>query len=148
MRISKQEIYNTCLERQEELVSNFRSKVNDLNQDLFARDTIPSQEDHTPAEHIDILETMDQELRFLHTELNLLKSIDIESNRSMVEPGAVVVTDRRVFFISVSIEEIEVNGNKVFGISTHAPLYEKMHHLKKGESFEFNGTRYNIEDLY
>jgi hypothetical protein len=148
MRISKQEIYNTCLERQEELVTNFRTKVNDMNQDLFSRDTIPSQEDHSPAEHIEILETMDQELRFLHAELNLLKSLDIESVRTIVEPGAVVVTDRRVFFISVSIEEIEVNGKKVFGISTHAPLYEKMHHLGKGESFEFNGTKYEIEDIY
>ena len=43
---------------------------------------------------------------------------------------------------------MEKDGATIVGISTRAPIYEKMRELKKGDSFQFNETTYVIEDLY
>lgn len=148
MRTEKSAIHQACIQRQEELIHNFQSKVEDLKKELFAHDSIPSQEDHNPAERIEILDSMEKELNFLHFEMNILRNLNPNEVSEDVQPGAVVVTDKRTFYICVSIEEIEVEGKNVFGISTQAPLYQVMMHKKKGDNFSFNNTQYIIEDLY
>jgi len=146
--INKAAIHQACVNRQKELIDNFSEKVEELKKELFAHDTIPSQDDHKPSERIEILESMEKELNFLHFEMNLLGQLNLGEKYETVQPGAVVVTDKRAFYISVSIEEIEVEGQPIFGISTQAPLYKEMAGKKAGEAFEFNGTTYQIEDLY
>jgi transcription elongation GreA/GreB family factor len=148
MRIDKQSIHYACVQRQQELIDNFSTKVEEMKKELFNRDTIPSQEDHKPAERIEILDSMENELQFLHFEMNILKNLDSERIRTEVDPGTVVVTDRRVFYICVSIEEVIADGQPIFGISTQAPLYQMMVGKKVGESFSFNNTTYQILDLY
>ena len=81
-------------------------------------------------------------------EMGILKSINPDQVNNKVEPGAVVVTNKRIFFIAVSVEKIEVDGQEIFGISTKAPIYSAMIDLKKGDQFEFNGVSYKIHDIY
>lgn len=148
MRIEKAAIYQACLRRQQQLIDHFTDKIEELKKDIFSRENIPSQEDHQPAERIEILDSMEKELRFLQYEMSVLKSLDPEQISSVVEPGAVVVTDQRVFYVCVSIEEIEVEGHAVFGISTKAPLYREMAGKSAGQSFSFNKLVYQILDIY
>jgi hypothetical protein len=146
--LDKRTVHQACVNRQEELIKNFASKVEDLKKELFAHDTIPSQEDHKPSERIEILESMEKELNFLHFEMNLLGQLNPDHKYEIIQPGALVVTDIRVFYISVSIEEIEVEGQEIFGISTQAPLYKEMAGKQMGDSFAFNNTSYTIKAVY
>jgi len=147
-RISKEAIFATCVKKQEELIDNFTNKIEEMKKELFAHDSIPSQEDHFPAERVEVLDTMERELQFLHYEMNILRNLDWENEKQQVDQGAVVVTDKRTFFICVSIEEVVVEGEKVFGLSVQAPIYVEMQHKKAGDSFEFNGISYQIKAVY
>jgi hypothetical protein len=148
-RIPKQAIFEACIKRQEELIANFSGEFDEMNEDLRDQDTIASQADHNEAaEQADMRSAMNRELEFLHFEMKMLNDLDLEKEYRSVEPGAVVVTDQRVFFISVSIEEVSVGDHKVFGLSTEAPIYAQMRGKVKGDSFTMNQHTYRILDLY
>jgi hypothetical protein len=136
------------MQKQQELIEHFNQQMEDAKSDAFSHSETPSQTDEGSNSPGDLLNVMRQELDFVQYEMSVLVSIDPNDDSSHAERGAVVVTDRRTFFIGVSSEEIEVDGAKIFGMSERAPLYGVMKGLSKGSSFEFNKTKYQIEDIY
>ena len=146
--ISKDLILKTCISKQEELVNNFAGRVNELVTDASSQAQSASQSEDRTAGNVEILNTLQSELVFVQMEMGILKSINPDQVNNKVEPGAVVVTNKRIFFIAVSVEKIEVDGQEIFGISTKAPIYSAMIDLKKGDQFEFNGVSYKIQDVY
>ena len=145
--ISKKDILDTCIRKQQELIQNFNDRIDEVKSEAFSHTETPSQTDDVSGASDEMLEVMGQELKLARSEMEILRSIDPQNAASQVERGAVVVTDQRIFFIGVSSEGIEVHGTKVFGMSEKAPLYGQMKGLKKGDGFQFNGTRYMIEEI-
>lgn len=147
-RISKASILRACLIKQELTIDDFEKEAAQIKADITSRDETASQETKSSSERNELLVRMEREIVFLKNELMGLQAIDPTKTNKVVEPGAVVVTDQRIFFISTSIEQVEVNGQSVFGISLKAPIYGNMKGKKKGESFSFGGVNYKILDLY
>lgn len=147
-KISKAAILSVCLQKQQDLIDHFTERIDAVKADAYSHTETPSQTDEGSDSSEEMLELMGQELRFVRTEMEILRSIDPANTTDHVERGAVVVTDQRIFFIGVSSEDIEVDGQKVFGMSDKAPLYIHMKGLKESDTFEFNKTRYLIRDIY
>lgn len=147
-KISKAAILSACIQKQQDLIDNFNQRLEEAKTDAYSHTETPSQTDEGSTSPEEVLQVMSQELDFVQYEMSVLKAINTDDVCQKVEKGAVVVTDKRIFFIAVSIEEIEVENEKIFGMSEKAPLYGKMKWLKKGDSFEFNKTKYEIEDIY
>jgi transcription elongation GreA/GreB family factor len=146
--ITKKAAYEACVKRQEELIANFSAEVEEIQGEMTSHDHSPSQTDHNPAaEQQAMYQVMHKELDFLKYEMRILRDIDLSKEFTEVDMGALVITDKRTFFVCVSIEEVEADGYKVFGLSTDAPIYQKMKGKKKGESFEMNGINYDILDI-
>lgn len=145
----KKDVFAACINRQKELIDNFTAEIEETEAEMNARDNMPSQTDHNPAaEQLTMYNELKKELEFLRYEMRVLENIDLEKEYTEVEPGAVVVTNQRIFFVCVSIEEVEVGDAKVFGLSTEAPIYARMRGKKKGESFEMRGINYQVLDVY
>lgn len=147
-KISKNLILKACLQKQEELINNFETRVDEMRSDAYSKNQSTSQSEDRSAGKIEILSTLERELGFVQMEMNYLKSLNPAIVNEQVEPGAVVVTNHRVFFIAVSIEKFEIDGQVIFGISTKAPIYGAMLGLKKGDKFSFNGVDYAVENVY
>jgi len=147
-RVAKATILSTCLEKQQELINNFNQRLEDVKAEAYDKNETPSQTDEGSNSPEEFLQTLGQELDFVRAEMEVLRSIDPANPSVQVERGAVVVTNHRTFFIGVSSEEIEIEGQKIFGMSDHAPLYAHMRGLHKGDSFEYNKTKYEIADIY
>ncbi len=146
--ISKELILTTCLQKQQDLIKNYNERVTEMTADASVNDRSASQSEDHNAGNVEVLNTMEEELEFAQMEMGFLKSLDVTQVSTQVEPGAVVVTNHRVFFIAVSSEKVEIDGEIIFGISTNAPIYSAMRGLKKGGQFEFNGIPYQIENVY
>jgi hypothetical protein len=82
------------------------------------------------------------------TECSVLKKIDPNNINKRVEFGAVVMTQKSNFFISISSGKIELDGITYYAISPAVPLFKVMEGLKKGDTFEFNGQKQTITDLF
>jgi transcription elongation GreA/GreB family factor len=146
--ISKAVIRDTCLQKQQELVNNYGSRVSEMTADANSQNQSASQSEDRNAGNVEIISTMKSELEFVQREMAFLKSLNPDQVNTIVEPGAVVVTKERTFFIAVSSEKVDIDGQVIFGISTNAPIYLAMKGRKKGDKFEFNGTAYKIENIY
>lgn len=147
MTIDKKLVLEACLDKQNELIEGFKNRLEVMEADAFEQDHTPSQTENRTPGKIELLNAVGKELDFAMREMELLKNLKTEES-SVVEPGAVVVTDRMTFYICVSIEAFEVAGQALFGISTKAPIYASMRGLEKGASFSFNETKYEIKAIY
>ncbi|TDG36350.1 hypothetical protein EZJ43_07440 [Pedobacter changchengzhani] len=147
-KITKTQILKACIQKQQELVDSFKEREAEIHKDAYSQNESDSQTEDRKADKLEVLNAIGNELIFADQELNYLNSMNVMEESKIVESGAVVVTDQITFFISVSSEKVEVDGEVFFGISTNAPIYASMKDLKKGSSFQYNETKYVIEDLY
>jgi len=147
-KIDKNLVLKGCIIKQEELIASFESRINELKTDAFEQNQSPSQTESRSTTKIDLLRNFEKELAFAKMEMDYLKTIDSAIVSTKAEPGAMVITNHLNFFIAVSSEKVEIDGDVVFGISTKAPIYSVMQGLQKGAAFSYNDTNYEIEDLY
>ncbi len=82
------------------------------------------------------------------SDLNVLEKINCQELKEKVEFGAIIFSDTTKFIIAISSGKIECDGEIYYAISPAVPLYKAMEGLKAGDSFEFNGKRQTIMDLY
>ena len=147
-KISKELIWQTCIQQQEELINNFDGRVNDMRAEANNQNQSASQSEDRSAGNVEVLSTLENELAFVQMEMGQLKMLNMAHVSKIIEPGAVVLTNQRNFFIAVSSEKIDIEGELIYGISANAPIYAAMQGLKKGDIFEFNGIAYEIINVY
>lgn len=147
-KIGKIQILQACIQKQEELVDSFQKRQEEMHNDTYNQDGSDSQTEDRKAGKVEVLNALGDELIFANQELLYLNSLNVDDESTVIEPGSVVVTKEITFFIGVSSEKVEVDGETFFGISTKAPIYQNMEGLKKGDKFQFNETKYVIEDVY
>lgn len=147
----KQKIHDQAVASVEKTVRDLRKEIAlikngemVIDEDQFDMD----QQAQGEAAH-EVIHELAGQLHFELEELQRLQRMDIKLPLlETVAPGAVVVTNRRTFYICVGIEDFKVENREVFGISLMAPIYEVMEGKKKGETFAFRDTEYLIEDVF
>ncbi len=148
MKKDKQLIHQACLKKQQSLIDGFSSRLESLESDVSRHGASPSQTESRMVSKLDLINTVHKELDFAKQEMAFLNNLDPSKASDTVEPGAVVVTNKLTFYICVSIEKFEVEGDELFGISFKAPIYANMVGLKKGDKFKYNETEYEILDIF
>lgn len=101
-------------------------------------------------------EDMSKETAFLRKEeaykieqvINLFKNYRFEKEHEVVEPLAVVETNKGNFFISRAVKDVTIDGVKYHLLATDAPIYSVLEGKKKGDKFKFNNINFEIKDLY
>lgn len=147
----KKRVMDEAVRHQESIVSDFRQRIKEIKEGDQQPQDEPAEYDQLGQEDesAHIVNRIGRELDFVIEELNFLKQMRTSDNiLDEVTLGAVVKTDSMTFFPSVSLEQFEVDGHTLIGISKNAPLYKEMKGKKKGETFSLNGKSYKILDLY
>jgi transcription elongation GreA/GreB family factor len=76
-----------------------------------------------------------------------LDQINIESGSGFVQAGSLVVTNREMVFIAISLGKIIVHDQTYLVISPASPLGQKFMGLKSGDATAFRGETYVIQDV-
>ena len=98
-------------------------------------------------------EMLQQEINNLQVQLNeILKQKDflktvLPKPSDKAEKGAIVKTERGLFFISVSLGEVTIENQKIICISPESPLAKAMNGKQKGEAFSLNNMSQRIVDI-
>jgi transcription elongation GreA/GreB family factor len=82
------------------------------------------------------------------TSLSVLKRIVATKENKNIMLGSVIITNLQKFFISVSLGEITVDGEKFFAISAMSPLFKAMAGKGEGDEFSFRDKTYRIESIF
>ena len=147
IKSNKKEIINLCLANQKEQIDNIEKRVNAINDDAISHNQSASQSEDRTAGKVELLNALRTELDFAKQEMAYLKNIDPLIENTNISLGAIVITNQLTFFIAISSEKIEVNGNEIVCISPKAPIYQVMKGLQKGASFAYNEMNYEIEEI-
>jgi len=99
-------------------------------------------------------EMLQQEINNLQVQLNeILKQKDfiktvLPKPSDKAEKGAIVKTEKGLFFISVSLGEIKVENEKIICISPESPLAKAMNGKQKDDVFSLNNMNQRIVDIF
>ena len=99
-------------------------------------------------------EMLQQEINNLQVQLNeVLKQQDflktiLPKQSEKAEKGAVVKTEKGLFFISVSLGEITFENQKIICISPESPLAKAMNGKTENQVFSMNGTQQKIIKIW
>ncbi|TDX87213.1 hypothetical protein [Epilithonimonas xixisoli] len=99
-------------------------------------------------------EMLQQEINNLQVQLNeILKQKDflktiLPKPSEKAEKGAIIKTEKGLFFISVSLGEIKIDNQKIICISPESPLAKAMNGKIKNEVFSINNINQKIENIW
>lgn len=99
-------------------------------------------------------EMLQQEINNLQRQLNevlnqhgILQKINSDPS-DKVQNGALVKTNKGLFYVSASLGEISFENQKIMTISAESPLVKAMFGKKMGETFTINNIHQNIEHIW
>lgn len=147
----KKKVLQKARDRQYEIISDFKTGIDDLEASKVRinEEQYNSDQQASDSNSSDLINRLQAQINFLEEEMNLLKRMKVgDKLHDRVVLGAVVKTNKQTFFPSVSIENFEVDGQDIFGISTKAPLFEVMKNKKAGDEFTYKDEHYTIAEIY
>jgi transcription elongation GreA/GreB family factor len=148
----KRKMLDASIKKHQTVIDDFQQNIKDLlasegniNEEEFDL----SQQEYN-AEALQQVNRIADQLKFANDEMVTLYNMmpTIGTIHNSVQLGSTVVTDKDIFFVSASIERFEVDGLKVFGLSTESPLFKAMEGMKKGDRFTYGKDTYEIKDVY
>jgi len=145
----KKRILTQCMLKQQSLIDDFKSRLKELKllQDAETEEiSSGNRRAFSQSEYNSIYQALD----FAEAEMGILVFLNSKDNslHETADLGAVIVTNRATFFISVSIEQFSADGHPFVGISTQSPLFLAMRGKRIGDYFTYEGTSYYIEDIF
>jgi len=148
----KTKMLSACIARQQSLMDDFKERINALltEEGLGNEDEFDNNHLAQAALRLAEVNMLNDTLAFAAQEMTILQQLHFleDINHERVKLGAVVVTDKQTFFVSVSIEQFDVDGVTYVGLSTSSPLYQAMKGKSEGETFSFKGTTYTIKEIF
>ncbi len=72
----------------------------------------------------------------------------VNSEFNSVQLGALVITNKARFYISISLGEFFYEGDRFYAISEESPMAKMMMNKKIGDEFILNKIHQKIEEIY
>jgi transcription elongation GreA/GreB family factor len=79
--------------------------------------------------------------------LGMLNSILAENTSSVIIPGSLILTDKGVFYIAISIGQVTIDQNNYFIIAPDSPIGKVFMGKKNGDIVEWNKITYSIKSI-
>lgn len=146
--MNKQELLNIIKAKLTEKIQSFENLIAETR--ASNNDTKSSMGDKYETGR----EMLQQEINNLQRQLN--ESLNQQSviQKILVEPsdkaqiGALVKTDKGLFYVAVSVGEITSEKQKVMTVSVESPLVKAMSGKKEGETFAINNMVQTIQHIW
>jgi transcription elongation GreA/GreB family factor len=148
----KKEIMLAAIASQKSIIHDYQRRIR--NATYGDRNSHEAQYDNKTrtfeAEVLSEASLLIEQLRQASTDLQELGKVEKlgHANSGKASFGKVVKTNKRTFFIAVGMDDFEVNGQMISGISLHSPVYKAIEGKKQGDRFIVDGTIYHILDVY
>ncbi|GEN72191.1 hypothetical protein [Chryseobacterium lathyri] len=146
--MNKQELLNIIKAKLTEKIQSFENLIAETR--ASNNDTKSSMGDKYETGR----EMLQQEINNLQRQLNeslnqqsVIQKISVEpSDKAQI--GALVKTDKGLFYVAVSVGEITSEKQKVMTVSVESPLVKAMSGKKEGETFAINSMVQTIQHIW
>jgi transcription elongation GreA/GreB family factor len=145
----KEQLHRQCLAFVQERMDNARQAI-ELAEQSAEEDTKSSAGDKYETGR----EMLQQEknrgmaqLAEANKLLVVLNRIGTGGQSDKVSEGSVVLTDNGNFYIAISAGVLSIEGKSFFAVSPASPIGAKLTGCMPGDTFDFNGKTYLIEQV-
>lgn len=145
----KTRLYNLCIAYADERIATASEAIK-AARDSSTEDTKSSAGDKYETGRAMMQQDIDRqtlqlgEARKLKTFLERMKP---ENSTDTVQNGSLAITDQGVFYIAISLGQVDLDGNKYFVISSASPIGSQLMKQQPGGKFTFNGKVYKIKSV-
>lgn len=78
---------------------------------------------------------------------NALDQMRLDVPADAAQAGSLVITDRGLFFLAISVGSVEVDGEGYLVISPASPLGKQLIGARRDETINFNNQTYRVKEL-
>ena len=149
MRDIKQELYRLCQEYVDRRIEVSRAAIAQA-QEAANEETKSSSGDKYETGRAMMQLEIEKNAGQLTESLKLkyaLGQISIDKQSDSVQPGSLVVTDREIFFVAISMGKVTYLNQSCIVISPASPLAIKLMGLKPGAKMVFNNHHYVVKEV-
>ncbi|CAG5082143.1 3-oxoacyl-ACP synthase [Parvicella tangerina] len=146
---NKKELKEACMAVLDQKISVLKSSIKET-QDSSNNETKSTAGDkHETSRAMAQLEVerLSAQLHQQERLRSLLSAINTSESQK-VESGAIVKTDKGLFYMSIALGTVRQSGEVIMTVGMGAPISQLMLGLKDGDSFSFNGNKYYIEEIF
>ena len=136
----------------ESLENNVRELSNTLESQQSASD-IDEGDTRDPEDFSQQSESRDKAMAFqiqLDTARAQLSRLEDFSTKKIsgAEPGAIVETDKNLFYLGVSLSPMQIGNKELYGVSPDTPAFNAIRGKSKGDTFKVGTHEHTIKDIY
>lgn len=149
MEVSKSEVHKACKDYLEKKIEGLQAELDAVRESAIAETKSSMGDKYETGREMMMQERnrLGKQLDLLIDQRTTLESIDPDKNHDEIKHGALVSSDKSLFFISAALGQLEVGSKSVFVISGNAPISKTMEGKKEGDVFTFNGVSHSIEAI-
>lgn len=146
----KQKLYKHCLDYVKNHIEIISSAVSNAQDAANEEDKNSAGDKYETSRALKQRETETFGLRLKDAlaQEQLLKSIDISKEYTLVKPGALVYTSIGIFFIAISADEVTIDDEEYCIISPESPIGQVMANRTAGSQVFFREKQIRILEIY
>jgi hypothetical protein len=147
-KLLKSKIIDACKQHQLETIANLKREMDEHQQ--LANDYGPPK-DRYDAFRSQMLRRRDifaEQLQKANEELYTLDKIKPIEEKTKVEFGAIIITDKQKLFVATGMGKIVIDGETYFCISPAVPVYKVLEGMKVGDTTTFNNNKIEVVDVF
>ena len=149
MESIKLQLYNLCREYVERRIQSCREAIAEAQESANEETKSSSGDKYETGRAMMQLE-IEKNAQQLSESLKLKNALDqirLDVPSSSVQSGSLVVTDREVFFIAISLGKIALEGKSYFVIAPASPLGAQLMGAKVGDRLHFRNETCVVQDI-
>jgi len=143
----KKKVIKTFVDRKKEtlksLLADQERKLSLAGQDNIESKQIESRNDAAVRE----LDFLNRNIDTLGKEIEILEDMPSDNVAKEVGVGALVKTDKATFLVGVAQESMDVEGQRVAGISMASPIYDSLKGESSGAKTKVNDTTHEVMEI-
>lgn len=146
----KTELLNHCQKQVDNRYSKIMRTIADIEESLMEESKSSSGDKHETGRamlQID-RENAGKQLQEIEKVIQILKRIDVHAQSDYARLGSLVSTDSFIYFISISIGNVFLSNTQYLCVALNSPVGLVISGKSKGDKFTFNGTVYEITEIY
>jgi len=145
----KNRLYNLCVAYAEERIDNAAQAIA-VARDSSTEDTKSSAGDKYETGRAMMQQDIDRQTLQLGEAKKLktfLERMQPENQSDQVQNGSLVHTNHGVFYLAISMGQVELDGKTYYVISGASPIGGQLMNQSPGARFSFNGRDYEIKSV-
>ena len=144
----KRKLVEECRKQLEKVVNNLKTAMDEAQQSANEYGLPKDRYDSFRMQQLNKKDMFGQQMKKSLDELYALEKIDLKKEMTKAGFGAVVYTTEQKIFISIGLGKLLLDQETYFAVSVHVPLAIALNGKQKGDSFDINGKKIEILDLF